>query len=124
MLKKTGSPILSAILGRCPRCGTGRLFSGYLKVAECCSACGLDNTGHDAADGPVVPIMLIVGFISAGGALWLELTLYPSIWVHLIVWPPIILLLSLALLPPFKALFIGAQFKYRADGDKFPDETL
>ena len=124
MLKKTGSPILSAILGRCPRCGTGRLFSGYLRVSECCSACGLDYTGHDAADGPVVPIMLIVGFLSAGGALWLELTFHPSIWVHLVVWPPIILLLSLALLPPFKALFIGAQFKYRADGDKFPDETL
>ena len=123
-MKKTGSPILSAILGRCPRCGAGRLFSGYLKVAESCPDCGLDYTGHDAADGPVVPIMLIVGFLSASGALWLEFTSHPPTWVHLIIWSPMILMLSLALLRPFKALFIGAQFKFRAEGDKFPDKTL
>ena len=123
-MQKTGSPILSAIFGRCPRCGAGHLFSGYLKVAEFCSACGLDYTGHDSADGPVVPIMLIVGFLSAGGVLWLEFTFHPPIWVHLITWPPMIFLLSLALLRPFKALFIGAQFKFRAEGDKFPGKTL
>ena len=124
MVKKTNSPILSAVFGRCPRCGRGRLFSGYLKVALSCSACGLDYAGHDAADGPVVPIMLIVGFLSAGGALWLEFALFPPTWLHLIIWPPVIVLLSLALLRPFKALFIGAQFKFRAEGDKFPEKNL
>ena len=124
MGKNTGSPILSAILGRCPRCGAGRLFSGYLEVAESCFACGLDYTGHDAADGPVVPIMLIVGFLSAGGAMWLEFSSHPSIWLHLIIWPPSILLLSIALLRPFKALFIGAQFKFRAEKNNFPGKNL
>ena len=123
-MKKTNAPILSSVFGRCPRCGSGRLFTGYLEVANSCNACGLDYTGHDAADGPVVPIMLIVGFLSAGGALWLELTYHPSIRLHLIIWPPVILLLSLALLRPFKALFIGAQFKLRAEEDKFPDKNL
>ena len=123
-MQKTNAPILSSVFGRCPRCGSGRLFAGYLEVASSCNACGLDYTGHDAADGPVVPIMLIVGFLSAGGALWLELTYHPSIWLHLIIWPPVILLLSLALLRPFKAFFIGAQFKLRAEGDKFPDKNL
>ena len=123
-MQKTNAPILSSVFGRCPRCGSGHLFAGYLEVASSCNACGLDYTGHDAADGPVVPIMLIVGFLSAGGALWLELTYHPSIWLHLIIWPPVILLLSLALLRPFKALFIGAQFKFRAEGDKFPDKNL
>ena len=75
------------------------------------------------ADGPVVPIMLIVGFLSAGGALWLELNFHPSIWLHLIIWPPFILLLSLALLRPFKALFIGAQFKLRAEAVISPTKT-
>ena len=122
-MQKTDSPILSSVFGCCPRCGGGRLFAGYLEVARSCNACGLDYTGHDAADGPVVPIMLIVGFLSAGSALWFELTFHPSIWLHLIIWPPLILLLSLALLRPFKALFIGAQFKLRAEGGKFPDKN-
>ena len=123
-MQKTDSPILSSVFGRCPRCGGGRLFAGYLEVASSCNACGLDYTGHDAADGPVVPIMLIVGFLSAGGALWFELAFHPSIWLHLIIWPPFILLLSLALLRPFKALFIRAQFKLRAEKGKFPDKNL
>ena len=123
-MQKTDSPILSSVFGRCPRCGGGHLFAGYLEVARSCNACGLDYTGHDAADGPVVPIMLIVGFLSAGGALWLELTFHPSIWLHLIIWPPLILLLSLALLRPLKALFIGAQFKLRAERGKFPNKNL
>ena len=123
MEQKTDSPILSALSGLCPRCGRGRLFSGYLRVAVSCSDCGLDYAGHDAADGPVMPIMLIVGFVSAGGALWLEFILHPPIWFHLIIWPPIILLLSLALLRPFKAFFIGAQFKFRSEGDKFPGKN-
>ena len=116
--------MLSSICNRCPRCGCGRLFSGYLKVATLCEACGLDFSGHDAADGPVVPIMLIAGFSSCGGALWLEFILHPPVWVHLAIWPPLILILSLALMRPFKALFIGAQFKYRAIADEFPDKRL
>ena len=124
MVQKTDSPILNAVFGNCPRCGGGRLFSGYLKVSVKCPACGLDYNNHDAADGPVVPIMLIVGFLSAGGALWLELAFYPPTWVHLIIWLPMILLLSIALLRPFKALFIGAQFKFRSERDKFPDKSL
>ena len=124
MAQKTVSPVMSALCGRCPRCGGGHLFSGYLKVALSCPACGLDYAGHDAADGPVVPIMLIVGFLAAGGVLWLEFAFYPPIWFHMVIWPPVVLLLSLALLRPFKALFIGAQFKFRAEGDKFPDKNL
>ena len=120
-MKKTGSPIFWAVFGRCPRCGIAPLFSGYLKVATSCTACGLDYSGHDAADGPVVPIMLIVGFFVAGGALWLEFNFHPAVWIHMAIWVPVIFLLSLALMRPFKALFIGTQFKYRADKDEFPN---
>ena len=112
---ETRSPILKAIIGRCPRCGRGRLFAGFLAVAERCGVCGLSFVGHDAADGPAVFITFVTGTVGAGGALWLELVHAPPVWVHAVVWPPVIIGLSLALLRPFKGAFIGAQYKYRAE---------
>ncbi|NQV56912.1 MAG: DUF983 domain-containing protein [Rhodospirillales bacterium] len=111
---ETSSPILAAIIGRCPRCGRGQLFSGYLKVHDSCAVCGLRLDHHDAADGPAVFIILIVGFIVAGAALWLELALMPPVWVHMVIWPPVITALSVGALRPFKGAFVGAQYKYRA----------
>lgn len=109
------SPILTAISGRCPRCGRGRLFAGFLSVVPRCESCGLSFAGHDAADGPAVFIMFITGTVAAGGVLWLELVYQPPIWVHAVLWPPVIVGLSLALLRPFKGAFIGVQYKYRAE---------
>ena len=57
------APVLHGIRGRCPRCGEGRLFKGYLKVADTCGACGMSFQGHDTGDGPVVPVLLIIGGI-------------------------------------------------------------
>ena len=111
----TTSPILRAISGRCPRCGQGRLFSGFLRVAPSCEACGLSFAAHDAADGPAVFIIFITGTVSAGGVLWLELVHMPPIWVHAMLWPPVIISLSVALLRPFKGAFLGLQYKYRAE---------
>ena len=30
------SLVAAALLGRCPRCGKGKLFSGFLKMARSC----------------------------------------------------------------------------------------
>ena len=109
-----GSPIKFATFGCCPRCGRCHLFAGYLLVADKCSECGLDLGGEDAAGGPAVFIMLIVGFVVAGCALWLELSYEPPTWVHMVIWPPVILMLCLGTLRPFKGAFIGVQYKYRS----------
>jgi len=68
--------------------------------------------------------MLIVGFAVVGAAFWLEFSFTPPIWVHLVVWPPVILGLCMGLLPPIKGFFIGAQFKYRSVDNEFPDEDV
>ncbi|MAF47786.1 MAG: DUF983 domain-containing protein [Rhodospirillales bacterium] len=120
--EEISSPILFAIIGRCPRCGSGRLFSGFLTVRAECDHCGLGLTGHDAADGPAVFIILIVGFIVGGLALWFELAVEPPTWVHMVLWPPVIAVLALGALRPFKGAFIGAQYKYRAVDREFPPE--
>lgn len=121
---RQGSPVLNALRGRCPRCGKGRLYSGYLKIANSCDSCGLGFAGHDSADGPAVMIMLLLGFVVVGLVLAVELTYQPPFWVHAIIWPPVVIGGSLGLLRPFKSIFIGIQYKYRAVDREFPaDDT-
>jgi uncharacterized protein (DUF983 family) len=106
--------IVAAGLGRCPRCGKGKLFSGYLTVAQRCSACGLEYAGFDAGDGPAVFVILIVGFLVAGGALLVEVTFSPPYWVHAVIWLPTIIILTMGLLRFMKGLLLVLQYKHQA----------
>jgi uncharacterized protein (DUF983 family) len=108
------NPIPAGLACRCPKCGEGPLFRGYLKVHERCEACGLDLRKADSGDGPAVFIVLIVGAVVCAAALVVEVTLKPPIWLHLLLWLPLALILSLALLRPFKGLMVAMQFHNRA----------
>lgn len=104
------SPIATGLKGRCPKCGEGALFNGYLKTSERCESCGLDLTFADSADGPAIFIMFIVGFVVVGLALFLNVTFMPPMWVHLVLWVPTTIILSMALLRPFKGVMISLQY--------------
>ena len=99
---------------RCPRCGEGPLFAGYLKVADRCPVCGLDYAAVDSGDGPAVFVIFVVGFIVTFLALGTEVLFRPPYWVHAVLWGPMILGLSLWLLPPFKAVLVGLQYRHGA----------
>ena len=79
-----------------------------------CAACGLDLKAADSGDGPAVFVIFIVGPVVTGLALWVEVTLQPAYWVHMILWGPAIVAGSLLLLRPFKALLIALQYRHRA----------
>jgi uncharacterized protein (DUF983 family) len=108
----------AALLGRCPRCGEGRLFDGYLRIAPRCSACGLDYATFDTGDGPAVFVILIVGAIVAGSALVVEVRYSPPYWVHAVLWIPLILILSFAMLRFMKSLLLVLQYKHKAGEGK------
>lgn len=108
------SPLGVALACRCPRCGQGPLFSGFLTTTPSCSCCGLDYGFIDAGDGPAVFVIFIVGFVVIGLAFWLELTVMPPMWVHMVLWIPLTLILSFGLLRPLKALLIALQYQHRA----------
>lgn len=108
------SPFRAGLACRCPRCGRGRLYAGFLTIAPRCSACGLDLSAQDSGDGPAVFIILILGFVVVGLALWTEVTYEPPFWVHALLWPPIILGGSLGLLRPFKGVLIALQYRHRS----------
>jgi uncharacterized protein (DUF983 family) len=107
-------PASVGLSGRCPRCGEGSLFTGFLTVAPQCANCGLDFSFADAGDGPAVFIMMIVGFIVVGLALFTEFTFHPPYWVHAILWIPLVLILSLGLLRPLKGWLIAEQYRRKA----------
>lgn len=109
----------ASLLARCPRCGRGPLFRGYLNVARSCRICGLDYARFEAGDGPAVFVILVVGAIVAGGALLTEVWFSPPYWVHAAIWGPAVVILSLALLRPLKAGLIVLQYKHRAEEGRF-----
>ncbi len=107
-------PITAGLKGCCPRCGQGRLFSGFLTVATSCDACGLDYSFADAGDGPAVFVILIIGFIVVGLALWMEVSVGPPLWVHFLLWIPLTLALCLAALRLIKGVLITLQYANKA----------
>jgi uncharacterized protein (DUF983 family) len=110
---------LRAVFGcRCPRCGKGRLFAGPLKVRQACEICGLDLSGQDAGDGPAVFAILFLGMIVVGLAAVVEIKFEPPIWVHLVLWTPVILAGALGMLRPLKAGLIALQYRHRLLGTR------
>ncbi|MBT5457999.1 MAG: DUF983 domain-containing protein [Rhodospirillaceae bacterium] len=106
------TPPVQAGLGcRCPRCGKGPLYRGLLTVADFCSVCGLDFRPHDSGDGPAVFVIFFLGFLVVPLALWLEASVAPPIWVHMLVWPPVIIALATVSLRLMKATLIAYHFK-------------
>lgn len=108
------SPYTAGLTCRCPRCGRGKLFSGFLTVAPACTQCGLDYSFDDSGDGPVVFIILLAGSLVVGLALWVELSWSPPLWVHALLWTPLVLISTLGLLRPLKATMIALQYSKHA----------
>ena len=108
------SPFKTGLACRCPRCGRGRIFSGFLKIADRCPVCGLDLGGEDAGDGPAVFIILFMGAVVVLLALLTEAWFSPPYWVHLVLWGPMILIGSLLLMRPFKGIMVALQYRHKA----------
>lgn len=104
------NPFLAGVRCRCPRCGKGKLFAGFLSVAPRCEVCGLDYAFVDSGDGPAVFIIFVVGFLVVGLAAVTEALFHPAPYIHLILWIPTVIVLSLLLLRPFKATMIALQY--------------
>ncbi|MFZ5930175.1 MAG: DUF983 domain-containing protein [Pseudomonadota bacterium] len=116
------SPLIAGLLSRCPACGKGPLFQGFLTVRSCCPVCNTDFSKMDSADGPAVFIVLTAGAIVVASALVVEVKYQPPYWLHALLWLPLILGLSLGLLRPFKALMIALQFRHKAGNGQINDD--
>jgi uncharacterized protein (DUF983 family) len=99
---------------RCPECGKGDVFKGYLKLAPRCAVCGADFARADSGDGPAVFVILIVGAIVAPLLIVFQFALHLPGWLALTLTLGAAIALCLAFLPPFKAVLFALQWKHKA----------
>jgi uncharacterized protein (DUF983 family) len=109
-----GSSVAAGLSCRCPNCGKGKLFRGFLTLRPRCDVCGLDYSFADAGDGPAVFVIFLAGFVVVGLALIVEFKYQPPFWLHGLLWLPLILLTTLGPLRPLKGLLIALQHHHRA----------
>jgi uncharacterized protein (DUF983 family) len=110
--------LIAGLRGRCPRCGEGHLFSGFIALAPRCDVCDLDYSFADSGDGPAIFIMLIAGFVVVGSALLVDAYYEPPMLILGAIFLPLMIFVSLGLLRPFKGILIASQFRNKAEQGK------
>jgi uncharacterized protein (DUF983 family) len=105
---------LRGLACKCPRCGKGKLYAGFLDLRPACEVCGLDYAFIDAGDGPAIFLIIIAGAIVVGSALIVEVKYQPPLWVHAALWLPLILATTLLPMRSMKSLLIALQFHHKA----------
>lgn len=115
MALSTGrSPIASGLAGVCPRCGQGKLLTGFLKPAASCSNCGLDFHAEETGDGPIAFVILIWGAVVMGVAFWAEFAFSPPYWLFVLILIPVTLGGGALLMRPAKSVLMALQLHHRA----------
>lgn len=107
-------PIAKGLRCRCPRCGMGQLFQGFLTLRSRCEVCGLDYNFADSGDGPAIFVILLSGFVVVFAALITEVMFQPPLWVYAILWLPLVVIVTLLPLRSMKGLLIALQFHHKA----------
>lgn len=108
-------PVSTGIRGRCPRCGKGHLFDGFLTIAPKCDVCGLDFSFADPADGPAFFVICFACVPAVILALWIEVAFQAPYWIHLITTLPFLLLTCIPPLRPLKGWLVASQFYFKAE---------
>jgi uncharacterized protein (DUF983 family) len=117
------NPFLAGALGRCPNCGKGALYGGFLTLTPVCGCCGYRLADADSGDGPAIFVIMVVGFLVVFAALFSEIAYHPPVWFHLVVWLPLGAALCLGLLRPMKGLMVAAQIRNRASQHRRDEEA-
>ncbi|MBR0991592.1 DUF983 domain-containing protein [Bradyrhizobium japonicum] len=114
---------LRGLACRCPRCGQGKLYAGFLTLAPACDRCGLDYAFIDTGDGPAIFIIMLAGGIVVAAALIVEVKYQPPYWLHAALWLPLILVTTLLPLRAMKSLLIALQFHHKAAPGRLVDRA-
>ena len=114
---------LRGIACKCPRCGKGKIYSGFLTLRPACESCGLDFAFMDSGDGPAIFMIMIAGAIVVTAALIVEIKYQPPFWLHAALWLPLILATTLLPLRSMKSLLIALQYHHKAAPGRLIDRA-
>lgn len=101
---------------KCPKCGEGKLFASFVKTVDRCSVCHEEIFHHRADDLPAYLVVVIVGHIVVGAFMAVEANSTLALWQHLLIWVPLTIASSLALLRPIKGGVVGMQWALQMHG--------
>lgn len=104
----------ASLKGLCPRCGAPGLFRSAVSFSDRCGTCGLDFGQFNVGDGPAAFLIMIVGGLLTIGIVMTELAFAPPIWVHVLIWVPLLVVLTVGLLRLAKAALLILEFRNRA----------
>jgi len=107
-----GIALVRGFIGRCPACGEGRLFNGFLRVAETCDHCHAPLGLARADDAPPYFTILLVGHIVIPLMLIMEKSSQPPIWLLSAIFLPLTLVLSVGLIRPIKGATVGLMLNF------------
>jgi len=112
----TDKPVVRGLRGKCPACGSGKMFRKFLKVSDNCPHCGEELFHHRADDFPAYLVIVIVGHIVVALTLIVEAAFSPPLWLHALIWLPITILFALLLIQPIKGLVVAWQWQGGMEG--------
>nr|WP_047166449.1 DUF983 domain-containing protein [Sphingomonas sp. Y57] len=107
-------PLDAALRGLCPRCGAPGLFASFLRFADRCAGCGLDYRSFNVGDGAAAFLIMIVGGVVSLLAIVVELKWSPPLFVHLLLWLPLTVGLTVILSRLAKGLLLALEYKNAA----------
>jgi len=108
--------VVRGLMGRCPKCGEGKMFRAFLKVADACPVCGEELHHHRADDFPAYLVIVIVGHLVVGMTLAVEAAFSPPLWLHAVIWLPMTFAMALALIQPVKGAVVAWQWEGGMEG--------
>lgn len=115
------SPYAAGLFGKCPRCGEGDLFEGFLSLKAGCTVCGLDYAKADSGDGPAVFAIFVVGFVAVALAFIARYVWFAPLWLAFAISVGSAVALTLLLLRPMKAMLIALQYVNKAAEGRLED---
>lgn len=112
----------AALFGLCPRCGAKGLFANAIQFAPRCHACGLDFAKFNVGDGPAAFLTMIIGGLVVGLAVWLQLSVEPPWWVHVLLWVPLTVGGVVGGLRVAKAALLWSEYRQKAGEARNPED--
>lgn len=114
----TLTALFRGALGRCPRCGKGRLLHHYLKMVDCCGVCGEPYSHYRTDDAAPWLTILVVGHLTVPIILIVEENFQPPLVLAFAIYLPLIVSLTLFLLPRCKGVMAAALWALKAEGSE------